>query len=412
MPSAEKFSDGMSPASGKIISARQLRPPDHDMKDEKTQNMRLIVTGGGTGGHLFPGIALAQAMMQTFSGCEVLFIGTERKVDKAALANLGFATMTIKSRGIKGKGAAAKIIALLLQPAALFAALRIMRKFKPDLVFGVGGYVTGPVILAARLLGIATCIHEQNSIPGLANKLLGRIAHRIFISLPGSENYFPAGKTVLSGNPVRSAIIKTAKQGRPPKQQGHPTLLVLGGSQGAHRLNSLMLEAAAKCLVRLTPQPDIIHQTGETDEIQVREKYAELGITASVQAFFRDMAEIYSQADLVVSRAGATTIAELAVCRLPVILVPYPFAADNHQEYNARYLVNAGGGLMFKQSELDGEKLGLEIKRLLKDTGLLAQMAVGSGRVAMPEATETIVNGCIALLKERLQGNAGKIAAF
>jgi len=382
------------------------------MKTGNEHNMRLIITGGGTGGHLFPGISLAQAMMLNNPGCEVLFIGTERKVDKTALADLGFAVMTIKSQGIKGKSLGAKLWAMLQQPAALFEAGRIIRKFKPDLVFGVGGYVTGPVILAARLLGITTCIHEQNSVPGLANRLLGHIADRVFVSLPGSEKYFPESKTILSGNPVRSNIVKAAKQKGQKKSNEPLTLLILGGSQGARRLNSLMLEAAAKSLLESGTMPKIIHQTGEHDEIHVRQKYAELGISARVQAFFSDMAEIYSQADLVVSRAGATTLAELTVFHKPVILVPFPFAADNHQEINGRYLVEAGGGLMFRQSELDGEILGREIKRLLTDRQLLADMAANSGKIAKPEATETIVNTCIELLKGRLQEHAGKILAF
>jgi UDP-N-acetylglucosamine--N-acetylmuramyl-(pentapeptide) pyrophosphoryl-undecaprenol N-acetylglucosamine transferase len=376
-------------------------------------NIRLIITGGGTGGHLFPGISLAQAMMQSYPGTEVLYIGTERKVDKTALAGLGFTVRTIRSQGIKGRSAAAKIMALIQQPAAILEAMRIIRQFKPDLVFGVGGYVTVPVILGARLLGITTCIHEQNSIPGLANRMLGHVSHRIFVSLPGSEKYFPASKTVLSGNPVRSSILRAASQRHDKKPDDKPlTLLILGGSQGARRLNSLMLEAAAKHLLSMTPRPNIIHQTGEHDEPQVRMKYKELGIHARVQAFFKDMAEIYSKADLVVSRAGATTLAELTVCRKPVILVPYPYAADNHQEINGLYLVEAGGSLMFKQSDLDGEKLGLEIKRLLSDRKLLTEMSAKSGETAKPEATETIVTSCMDLLKDRLQDNTGKILAF
>ncbi|MDX1775974.1 MAG: undecaprenyldiphospho-muramoylpentapeptide beta-N-acetylglucosaminyltransferase, partial [Desulfobulbales bacterium] len=299
------------------------------MKRQKTTHMRLIITGGGTGGHLFPGISLGQAMMQTYPGCEVLFIGTERKVDKAALADLGFTTMSIRSQGIKGMRLTRKIKALLQQPLALIEAVRIIRNFAPDLVFGVGGYVTVPVVLAARLLGVTTCIHEQNSIPGLANKLLGRIAHRIFVSIPGSEKHFPPGKTVLSGNPVRKTIIKAAAGMGSPEYRQPLTLLILGGSQGARSLNSLMLAAAAKHLVTLTPVPNIIHQTGEHDEETVRQRYAELGINAQVSAFFEDMAGVYSRADLVVSRAGATTLAELTVLSKPVILVPFPYAADN-----------------------------------------------------------------------------------
>jgi len=382
------------------------------MKESKDHNIRLIITGGGTGGHLFPGIALAQAMMQNRPGCEVLYIGTERKVDKTALTGLGFTTMTIRSQGIKGKSLPAKMKAVLQQPYALIESARIIREFKPDLVFGVGGYVTVPVILAARLLGVTTCIHEQNSIPGLANRLLGYTAHRIFISIPGSEKYFPAAKTLLSGNPVRSSIIKAAVRMDRKLYHEPLTLLILGGSQGARRLNSLVLEAAEKSLVEMSPRPNIIHQTGEHDVAQVREKYAELGIKARVQAFFYDMAEVYSQADLLISRAGATTLAELTVFHKPVILVPYPYAADNHQEINGRYLVEAGGGRMFTQSELDGKKLGQEIKKLLTDTKLLAEMAENSGKAAKPEATETIISSCMELLKDNLQENNGKILAF
>jgi len=374
--------------------------------------MRLIVTGGGTGGHLFPGISLAQAMLRAYPDAEVLFIGTERKVDKRALSDVGFETTTIKSQGIKGKKFFTILKALFQQPLALWEAGKIIRKFKPDLVFGVGGYVTGPVILAARLLGVTTCIHEQNSIPGLANKLLGYIADKIFVSLPGSEKYFPTDKTILSGNPVRDNIIKASREAKPKSSQEPSTLLILGGSQGARRLNSLMLEAAENCLAGLSPPPFIIHQTGGHDEDHVRKKYRELGLNARVQAFYTDMAEIYPQADLIVSRAGATTLAELTVFHKPVIIIPFPYAADNHQEINGRYLVEAGAGLMFRQTDLTGEKLGLEIKRILADKKLLAEMAENSGKVAKPEATATIVNACMKLLKSRLADNTGKILAF
>jgi UDP-N-acetylglucosamine--N-acetylmuramyl-(pentapeptide) pyrophosphoryl-undecaprenol N-acetylglucosamine transferase len=382
------------------------------MKEETTRHIRLIVTGGGTGGHLFPGISLAQAMMLADPGCEVLFIGTERKIDKTALSNLGFATRSIKSQGIKGKSFIAVLKALFQQPLALWEAAGIIRRFKPDLVFGVGGYVTGPVILAARLLGVTTCIHEQNSIPGLANKLLGYIANKIFVSLPGSEKYFPASKTILSGNPVRNTILKVSREAKPESGQESSTLLILGGSQGARRLNSLMLEAAENILSKLSPPPFIIHQTGGHDKDHIQRKYVELGLNARVQDFFSDMAEIYSQADLIISRAGATTLAELTVFHKPVILIPFPFAADNHQEINGQYLVEAGAGLMFRQADLTGDKLGMEIKRVLEDKKLLAEMADNSGKVARPEATDTIINACMELLKKRLDTATGKILAF
>ena len=383
------------------------------MKSDKTQNIRLIVTGGGTGGHLFPGISLAQAMMGAYPSCEVLFIGTERKVDRTALSSLGFETTTIKSQGIKGKNFLSIVKALFQQPMAIWQATKIIRKFKPDLVFGVGGYVTGPVILASRLLGVTTCIHEQNSIPGLTNKLLGHIANKIFVSLPGSEKYFPTPKTILSGNPVRSNIIKASREPKTISEQEPFTLLILGGSQGARRLNSLMLEAAESCLSKLSPPPFIIHQTGGQDEDTVRMKYAELGLNTRVQAFYSDMAKIYSQADLIISRAGATTLAELTVFHKPVILIPFPYAADNHQEINGRYLVEAGAGIMFRQEDLTGEKLGTEIKRLLDNKEILADMSKNSGMVSKPEATETIINACMELLKSKMANTTtGRILAF
>ena len=250
--------------------------------------LRLIITGGGTGGHLFPGIAVAEAIMAERSGSEVLFIGTDRQLDNQVLGQRPFMTASLQCQGLKGKSVAAILGALVQLPRALFKAGKILRRFKPDLVLGVGGYVTGPVVLAAKLLGIPTCIHEQNSIPGLANKLLGYIANKIFVSLPGSEKYFPASKTILSGNPVRNTILKVSREAKPESGQESSTLLILGGSQGARRLNSLMLEAAENILSKLSPPPFIIHQTVGHDKNHVQRKYLELGLNARVQYFFKE----------------------------------------------------------------------------------------------------------------------------
>lgn len=369
-------------------------------------NMKLLITGGGTGGHLFPGIALAQAMEQTYAGCQVMFIGTDRKVDKNGLADLGFTTRTIRCQGIKGRNISQILTALVQLPFGLFEAIKIIRQFKPDLVFGVGGYVTGPVIVAARLLGITSCIHEQNTVPGLANKILGKIVDRVFVSLPGSEKYFPAHKTILTGNPVRSNLLTKAKEPKEDRTTAQVTILVLGGSQGARPLNSIVFEAARQCLVNLSPLPRIIHQTGELDAEQAKKIYAELGLDARVHAFISDMAAAYSEADLIVSRAGATTLAEIMVFGKPAILVPFPYAADNHQEKNGRILVAGGGGVMYRQSELTGKKLGNEICRLLDAPKLLHEMAEKARKMAKPEATATIVNACINLLKNRMAPGA------
>jgi UDP-N-acetylglucosamine--N-acetylmuramyl-(pentapeptide) pyrophosphoryl-undecaprenol N-acetylglucosamine transferase len=261
----------------------------------------------------------------------------------------------------------------------------------------VGGYVTGPVILAARLLGIPCGIHEQNSVPGLANRLLGKIVNRIFISLPGSETYFPARKTVFSGNPVRRELLAAAATPRTAEKE-LPTLLVLGGSQGAHRVNMLVIEALAAQQSTLPPGFTVLHQTGPHDEEMVRNRYARLGIKAQVATFFDNMAGLYQQANLVVSRAGATTLAELMIFQKPAILIPFPYAADDHQEKNGRYLVEHGGARMFIEAELTAQTLGEEILELFYNTGERQRLAANIGTLARPRATETIVQHCLDMI--------------
>jgi UDP-N-acetylglucosamine--N-acetylmuramyl-(pentapeptide) pyrophosphoryl-undecaprenol N-acetylglucosamine transferase len=358
---------------------------------------RAIVCGGGTGGHLFPGIATAEAILENFPHSKVLFISTERQVDSRALQNRPFATAVLKCRPLKGLSGLAKLATAIRLPASLIAAAAIIRRFKPDLVLGVGGYVTGPVILAARLLGVSCCIHEQNSVPGLANRLLGRIVRKVFISLPESAAYFPAGKTVLTGNPVRRELLAAAST-HLTKESHRPTLLVLGGSQGAHRVNMLIIEALADQRQTLPPELRVIHQTGSRDEEEVRAAYDRLGIRAQVAAFFTDMATLYREADLVVSRAGATTLTELMLFAKPAILIPYPFAADSHQEKNALYLVEHGGAKMFVEAKLTGPMLGREIVRLIVDKEEQERMAGQLATLARPQATESIVAHCLEMI--------------
>jgi len=360
------------------------------------KKIRLVITGGGTGGHLFPGVAVAEAILAELPGSEVLFIGTDRQVDSRVLGNRPFASTAIKCQGLKGRSWLGRLAALWQLPWAVWRSRRILQKFRPDLVLGVGGYVTGPVVVAAWLAGIPTCIHEQNSVPGLANRWLGKIVRRIFISLPGSEKYFPAGRTSLTGNPVRSEILKAARAKRDEADEGF-TLLVLGGSQGAHRLNQLVLEGLNIRKGELPPGFRVIHQTGRQDETMVREGYQTHGIPARVSAFFDDMAALYSQADLLVSRAGATSLAELCVMGRPTILLPYPYAADNHQEFNARQVVARGGALLFKEADLTAEKLGREIVGLVGDGARLRRMGLHAREAAFPEATANIVRECLAL---------------
>lgn len=355
----------------------------------------MIVSGGGTGGHLFPGIAVAEAFLDQYPGSRVLFIGTGRQTDARVLANRKFETATISSQGLKGKSMGQRLSALLQLPLSTFSAMGLLRRFRPQLVLGVGGYVTGPVLLAAKMMGIATCIHEQNSVPGMANRKLGRLVDRIFLSIPGSERYFAPGKWVMTGNPLRRELTAAAEKKRGQKEG--LTLVVLGGSLGAHRVNTLMVGAMG-ILKNTTAHLRVIHQTGRDDEQMVAGRYKELGIKAEVAAFFNNMAELYSQADLVVSRAGATTLAEITAFGLPMILIPYPFAADDHQRKNGEYLVQGGAALMFTQEELTEKRLAEEISTLLTDEKRCLQMGQAARRLARPDATKTIVAQCEKLM--------------
>lgn len=333
--------------------------------------------------------------MRERPGTEILFIGTERQVDRDVLGGHPFQTAAIRCQGLKGKSLSGIFTALWQLPKAVWQAQRILRGFAPRVVLGVGGYVTGPVLVAARLLGIPTCIHEQNSVPGLANRLLGRIVERIFISLPGSEEYFPANRTILTGNPIRESIaeIRSDTSNAPSEL----VLLVLGGSQGARRVNQLVSDGLVGAREQLPPGFRVIHQTGSTDAAEVGNKYKLAGIKATVAPFFTDMASLYQQAVLVISRAGATSLAEICLVGCPAILIPYPFAADNHQEKNGAYVVAGGGALMFLENELTAEQLAGTVMQLLANHEARTRMAECLRGLAMPRATDTIVAECLTL---------------
>lgn len=363
--------------------------------------VRLMLTGGGTGGHLFPAIATAEALCARVPGSEILFVGTRRKLDKASLDRYGYATRSIHCKGLKGKNMLALVQGLAILPLSFVEAMYHILRFRPDMVLGVGGYVTGPVVAAARLLGKATLIHEQNSVPGLANRKLGALVDRVCLSLPGSAASFPSGKTVLTGNPVRKAILDVALEARGSKGKAK-TLLVLGGSLGAHGVNELV--SAALCLgLKELQGIRVIHQTGAADVEMVRDLYARHSIAATVEPFFNDMAAIYREADLLVSRAGATTLAELAVLGKPAILIPYPHAADGHQEINAAFYVEGGGAKMFIEKELTAEILARELASLFGNQTLLVTMADGMRSRAFPEAAKQIVQQCLDLIDRKSQ---------
>ncbi|AGF80002.1 UDP-N-acetylglucosamine--N-acetylmuramyl-(pentapeptide) pyrophosphoryl-undecaprenol N-acetylglucosamine transferase [Desulfocapsa sulfexigens DSM 10523] len=366
-----------------------------------TTPIRLMLTGGGTGGHLFPAIATAEAMCERLPGTEVLFVGTGRRMDKAGLEQYGYATCSIHSKGLKGKNLLSLLLGILVLPVSCLEAMYHILRFKPDIVVGVGGYVTGPVMIAAKFFGKPTLIHEQNSIPGLANRKLGTMVARICLSLPGSERSFPQEKTVLTGNPVRSEILKLSESGDSPDDKPL-VLLVLGGSLGAHRVNELVSTAFTLGLSGLK-NIRVIHQTGPEDAEEVEAIYKRNGVDATVAPFFTDMAAIYKEADLLVSRAGATTLAELAVLGKPALLIPYPYAADNHQEKNAEYYVQAGGALMFVERDLTAEVLAEQLVQFFENPAKLKKMSRAMKSRAFPKAAEHIVDECLGLLNHTPQ---------
>jgi len=359
--------------------------------------MRLIVAGGGTGGHLFPGIAVAVELRQRIPDAAVLFIGTSRLLDQQALADRGFELAALECSGLKGMSTAAGFRSLLQLPGAVMSAWRLLRRFRADLVFSVGGYVTGPVVLAARLLGVPICIHEQNSVPGLANRLAAKLADRICISLPCLPP-FPAGKTVQTGNPVRREILLAGQKGHRPDHK--TTLLVLGGSQGAHRVNTLMMEAM-EIVARESETLKVIHQTGTVDEEMVEQWYERLGVEAEVVPFIHDMARAYAGASLAVSRAGATTLAELAIMGVPALLIPYPYAADDHQTTNGAWYAAGRGCLVLPESGLTGEILAQAIRQHLQNPEELHTMAANMKAMATPDASGRIVDECLAIVSRR-----------
>jgi len=357
--------------------------------------MRLIVAGGGTGGHLFPGIAVAEEFLSRSPENEVLFVGTERGIESRVLPRLGYRLECIAASGMRGISLADRIRGFRLLLGGCLQSLRILREFKPDLVLGVGGYASGPLVLAACMGSRACFIHEQNSLPGLTNRLLSRFVRKVFVSLEESLRHMPPGKTILTGNPLRRKILDTlGSEPREPGAGGRFHLLVFGGSAGAHRINMAMMEALP-ALAAFRDRLAITHQTGENDLAEVKAAYRREGMDAETTAFIDDMAGAYGKADLVLCRAGATTIAEVTACGKACIFVPYPYAADDHQRKNAESLTVRGAGFMIPDRELSGERLAGLICELVRNPERIREAGRNAARLARPDAARMIVDEMI-----------------
>lgn len=354
--------------------------------------MRLLIAGGGTGGHLFPGIAVAEEFLARDPANEVLFVGTERGIEARLLPRLGYRLELVAAKGLKGMGSWGKIKGFAMVLYAYAQARQILKEYRPDLVLGVGGFASGPVVLAARGMGIPRFIHEQNAIPGLTNRWLSKVAERIFTSLEDMKKFFPAERTLLTGNPLRKEIVASVTGGvAATREAGAFHLLVFGGSAGAHSINQSLV-AALPHLAEVKEQLRVLHQTGENDLAEVGEAYTAGGYRAEAAAFIDDMAAAYRWADLVVCRAGATTIAEVTACGKPCIFIPYPYAADDHQRRNAEALLGKGAGLMLLDRELSGERLAGMVKDLMRDPRRLEAIGDAARGLARLDAAKVIVD--------------------
>jgi UDP-N-acetylglucosamine--N-acetylmuramyl-(pentapeptide) pyrophosphoryl-undecaprenol N-acetylglucosamine transferase len=355
--------------------------------------MRVLIAGGGTGGHLFPGVAIAEELRARQSDAAVRFVGTERGIEAKVLPKLGWDLTLIRVSGLKTVGALGAVKGALRIPGALMQSRRLIKEFKPDVVLGVGGYASGPVVLMARLMGIPTAICEQNSIPGLTNKILGRVVRKVFLTFEESKRFFKPKKIELSGNPVRRGLL-AAFSSTDAAAHELPRVFVCGGSLGATKVNDIASEA----LIELAKQQKftVVHQTGAADVDKISARYKDAGLAAEVHAFIDQMVTQYQAADIVVSRAGATTLAELAIAGKPAVLVPYPFAADNHQELNAREMAEAGAAVMYRQVDLTPAILAQTLGELLADPDRRARMGSAMKALARPGAAATIVDWCAA----------------
>jgi len=356
--------------------------------------MRWVIAGGGTGGHLFPGIAIAEAFVEREMGNEVLFIGTERGIETKVLAGGKFPLRTIKAKPLKGRSLLGKLKALWSIPKVISEAFSILKEFQPQLVLGVGGYASGPTLLAASLLRMKRAIHEQNVVPGMTNRILKWFSQRIFVSFEETKRYFPEGKTIVTGNPVRKEILEGMKKSKGDRF----TILVFGGSAGAHRINVAMMEALSS-LEAVKSRFRFIHQTGREDVDFVSKGYRERGFDALVRPFFEEMAMRYQISDLVVCRSGASTVAELATCGKAAILIPYPYAAHNHQLINAKQLADLGGAVMIRDEELNGPSLAKTILHLYGHPEERGRMEEAIQRVGRPWAAKEIVDHCYVLVR-------------
>lgn len=359
---------------------------------ELLRDTRVVVMAGGTGGHVFPALAVAQCLRER--GVQVTWLGTRRGLEAKLVPPTGIPVDWVSVSGLRGKGALSWVLAPLRLTLALGQAVAVMLRRRPQAVLGMGGFVSGPGGLAAWLLRKPLLIHEQNAVAGLTNRLLAGFATQVMEAFP--DTFPPRRGPLHTGNPVRTEIAALpAPERRFAGRNGPIRLLVLGGSQGARALNLTLPQALSR--LPIERQPEVWHQAGARNLEAAREAYARAGVTARVEPFIDDMAAAYGWADLVVCRAGALTLAELSATGVGAVLVPYPYAVDDHQTRNAQWLVRAGAAVMLQEADLGPERLA-ELLDQLCDRKRLAEMAVTARDQAMPDATDQVAAACLAAI--------------
>ena len=359
---------------------------------------RVILTTGGTGGHIFPALAVAEEIKRRFPESRLLFVGGGYGPEKNIVPKAGLEFFALPARGVMGRGVRS-LGAPLWMSRSICRAIMLIMRFKPQAVIGFGGYAAFSGVLAAILGRVPVAIHEQNSIPGMANRLLGAWVRKIFLSFPDEAHIFPAGRTVITGNPVRQAI-RSAAESADRKGFGAPRLLVAGGSLGASAINAAVVKALPELVAAGV---ELRHQTGPADFEKIKLAYKELGVDSSgVSVFIEDMAGAYAWADLALCRAGATTVAELTVSGSASLLIPFPYAAGDHQTANARMLAQNGAAVLLAEEDIDKEQSFAQmILNLLRDKAGLKKMRKASKEMGRPGAAAAVVDG----LESMIRGN-------
>ena len=362
-----------------------------------TLTMMIVIAAGGTGGHLYPAIALAREFLRRDSSTKIVFVGTRRGIESRVLAHEGFELVMITAKPVMGKGLLEVLQAVLSVPVGIWQSWQVLGRRQADLVIGVGGYTSPTVLVAAALRGIPRVILEPNAYPGLANQVVGPLAQRIFLAFESAATFFNRQKVRVVGTPIRQEFLGQEPESLETIKLKGPHLLVFGGSQGAKAINSAVLEGLPLLRARL-PTLTISHQTGEGDYERVREAYKTLGIEATVVPFLYDMPTVLRTADVVVARAGAMTIAELTACGKPAILIPLPTAIYDHQMKNAQAMEAAGGAVVLPQADLTGATLSEMVDAIISDSQRWERMRRGSLAMRRTDAGERIVGECYAIM--------------